>query len=189
MAKLDKFHNFVAERDVKADDKTLRSIGDCATKALKLMTEIEGLTDTLKVKKEELRRLQAEDLPQLMLNAGTSAFDTIDGFRLERGLKVEGALPKPAAQRERALNIIEKLGAADLIRTEMALAFPREHRDNAVALFRVLKAKGYEPEVSADVHHMTLKAWARERFEAGLVVPANELGLWIGDWTSIARAK
>lgn len=186
---LDKHHNFIAEKSVTADDSSLRSIGERATRALALMEKIAGLEEEIKARKEELRLLQSEDLPAAMLNAGTSAFNTLDGYRLERGTKIEGAIPKGAAGRAKALATLFELGAQDLIKTSLTINFEREARNNAMALATALTSKGYEPHLDSEVHHMTLKAWARERIEAGLKVPADLLGLWIGDWVDIKRAK
>lgn len=188
-AVVDRDHNFIEEREVNVDDKALKQLGDVATRALALMAEIENAEEFLKEKKAELFELQSEDLPVLMLNAGSAKFTTIDGgWQLSRGTKVDGSIPKKEAARKAAIDTLDKIGAGDLIRTEVVVGFERTQRAEAKDIIDQLVKIGYEPSLVQNVHHQTLKAWARERLENGLNVPADKLGLWIGDWVDIKRS-
>jgi len=49
--------------------------------------------------------------------------------------------------------------------------------------------QGYEPQQKEDVHASTLKAWVRERIEAGDEFPMDLFGAFIGQRAIIKKGK
>lgn len=179
---IDKDHNFIGE-----DDSPDVGLGSMASRAASLIDEIEMRELELDQMKKELRSIQTETLPHMMQQAGSSTFTTLDGYELVKGLAYEGSLPKEPQKRAEAITYLEQRGAGDLVKSNVVIPFTKAELKEAMKLLVQLRQRGLHPNLVADVHHMTLKAWARGEMEDGREVNGEKIGLWIGDFVSISK--
>jgi hypothetical protein len=129
-------------------------------------------------------RFTREDLPELFNSAGVNSI----------GIDAEGNLPPyeakldtefrsgiakdwPPDQREKAFDYLRANDAEDLIKVTITISLPAGSVKEARKLYNELKKKRInrtkkrgsgEPldlEMNMAVHHMTLTAWLRERFD------------------------
>lgn len=134
----------------------------------------EDLEAQLRETNIKLADLEFTRLPTLMEEAGISS------LRIER----EGNHPavdlqvKPfysaniaasweTERRDAAFAALEKVGAGDLIKTDVHLALGRKDRAKLRTLTALLARAGFEPEVKSSVHSATLTAFVREQTQAG----------------------
>lgn len=167
---------------------------------------IKRLEEKLKQEKESLRTLATETIVAAMDSANVSEFKTLDGrFKIEIKPLLEGSFPsaekKPDQYRE-ACQWLRDNEYDDLLKRYLTFSFPKGGKQIGTeyltydqicekvkaAALQVFAAFGIQPsyEDEVTVHHMTLKAWAREMKEEEKQFPAETLGLWIG---RVAKVK
>jgi len=71
------------------------------------------------------------------------------------------------ADRQSAFAALEKVGAGDLIKTEVKIALGRKEREKLKKLSALLTKAGFPPEVRSSVHSATLTAFVKEQTLAG----------------------
>lgn len=132
---------------------------------------VEELKAELKSAEEAMRRVEREDLPELMRELGLTE------IRLDNGavvtVKEDVDTRISAANAPAAHAWLVEHGFGGLIKTAVAVTFGRGEHDAAVAV-RDSLAQQY-PDVSLDekVHPSTLKAFVREQLAAGQPIPAD----------------
>lgn len=67
-------------------------------------------------------------------------------------------------RRQTAFAALEKVGAGDLIKTEVKILLGRKERAQLKKLIRTLDGLGFPPEVKASVHSATLTAYLKEQW-------------------------
>ena len=68
------------EEDISDDE--LSNVSKAAQKVIDIQTEISALEDELKAKKEELRNVAEQQLPELMQGLNLVEFTTASGFKI-----------------------------------------------------------------------------------------------------------
>ena len=138
----------------------------------KLAASFEGVEDAeaaLKAAKDRLNRLQLEDVPQLMIEVGVVDFVTDDGYHVTLSEEVKASITN--ANAPGAHKWLTDNGFGGLIKTFVGVPFAASERDSALALREQLEADKYDPELTERVHPSTLKAFVKERLEAGDEIP------------------
>jgi len=175
--------------DAAVTNESLEQISDLARLKMTLEAEIQDDEDTLKTKKDRLRIIDQELLPEAMKSVGLSEFrlDDENKTRLILGRFYSGSLPKmeEPIMRNQAFRWLIDNGHGGLIKTDITMAFARGE-EAAVKKVTVLLKKTKLPFiVKDDVHHTTLRAFIREQYEAGKTVPTGLFNIYIGDIVKI----
>lgn len=133
---------------------------------------VEQAEASLQRAKAELRTVQDEDLPELMMELGISMFELSDGTRIEVKPEVQCAITD--ATRARAHSWLTANGFGGLIKTVVTASFGKGEHEQAVEA--AAKIGG---ELKETVHPATLKSFVKERLaaasEAPLLVPPADL--------------
>jgi hypothetical protein len=79
-----------------------------------------------------------------------------------------------------AFKWLDDHAAGDLIKTTVEVAFSKEERHKALAVVKLLKAKGIDADVNEKVHPATLTAWVKESVEHGEMLPLDVIGATVG---------
>jgi len=92
-------------------------------------------------------------------------------------------------KRQAAHAWLRQHGFGDLIKHQVTASFGAGEDDMAHAVKHHLEGLGVAVQDKESVHHSTLRAWARERLEAGDDIPEDLFGLSTGMTTKIKEAK
>lgn len=158
----------------------LANLGTVLQEAVVLQTTIDGLEEVLAQKKQDLHALTTRKLPDIMLAAGTLAFKTPEGAKVEIKEFMSGSLPKEPDARTAALEFLAKNGAEPLIKNSFFIALGKGQKEELKALTKALKGVGVDYTRKEDVNAQSLYAWARERVRNGEPLPLETLGLYSG---------
>lgn len=153
-------------------DATIKEIRDKCAKARDLQKEIADLDERLTAKKNELDDVLRKEIPDALDAAGTKSFTLVaEGNLPELEVKVEpfysASIAKSWApeKRKAAFAYLESLGAGDLIKTVVSVAFKREEQKDVQEFIDLAEDQGFETEKEEAVHASTLKSWLKERTE------------------------
>ncbi len=128
----------------------------------------------LKAIKERERVLREETIPSAMQELGIEKLVLETGETLS--LKQEVYAQIPAAQKPAVFAWLDEHGFGGLVKTELSLEFGREERDEATKLANELRAEGFLPSLSMNVHSQTLKAFIKEQLATGKEFPLDLFG-------------
>ena len=142
----------------------LQRVVQLAELLLKLRANVSRLEDELKAAKEDVRRVEQEDLPDLMQELGLQTFKLATGEVVDVKQDVECGISEE--RRARAHAWLTENGFGGLIKTEVVAKFGRDERDAAVAC-----AEQIGGEMIERVNPATLKSFVKEQMEAGRAIP------------------
>ena len=169
----------------KLSDNSLESIADLCTKQIQLEKEIQKLEDEISWKKGKLREISYELIPEALAERNLSELKLSDGSAVTVK-KVYGASITKGKEGE-ALQWLRENGFEDLIKNDVTVSFGRGE-DNKAGDFRGLaEAQGFMPSQRMAVHPSTLRAFYRERVEAGQDLPPDIFNTFSGQQTKIKR--
>lgn len=143
---------------------------------------VETLDNQLKTAKDEVRRLEQEDLPELMQELGLETFKLTSGETIEVKQDVECGISEE--RRARAHAWLTANGFGGLIKTEVVAKFGRDEHEAAVAC-----AEQIGGEMIERVHPSTLKSFVKEQMEAGRAIPFDLFGIHPFNRVKITAAK
>lgn len=136
--------------------------------------ELTAAEKQVKDREADIRRLTEEDIPALMTELGVEKIVLASGEQIKVALEVYAQIPKDS--KEAAFAWLEENGHGGLIKTDVSVAFGREELPKAQALAVKLAEEGLEPMIERTVHAGTLKAFIKERLNAGATVPLELFG-------------
>ena len=153
-----------------------------AIEAKNLELEIADLEEKVSEKKAQRQAILAAKLPDLMNEIGLPSFEispqgNLPGFKVAIKPFYAAAIPVKAPEpvKQKAYQALRECGAADLVKVDVTISFGKGEDDKAQKLLALLKQEGHKPSVKEAVHPATLKAWLKERVEAGQPTPELEL--------------
>ena len=149
---------------------------------LKLRQNIDRLETELETAKKDMRRVEQEDLPDLMQELGLETFKLTTGELIEVKPEVDCGISEE--RRARAHAWLTENGFGGLIKTEVVAKFGREEREAAVAC-----AQQIGGEMIERVHPSTLKSFVKEQMAAGNPVPFDLFGVHPYNKVKITAAK
>ena len=136
----------------------------------KTREEVERMEGDLAAKKADLRRLEQEDLPELMAELELQSFKLSDGSSVEIQKDVECGISEERRPAAHACLVQNNFGG--LIKTEVKVAFGRGQLEAAKAC-----AEQIGGEMKEAVHPATLKSFIKEQLAAGKAVPFELFGV------------
>ena len=153
----------------------LKRVVTLAELMVKQQALVEQLKKDLQQGQEALRRIEQEDLPELMRELGLNSFVLADGNKVEVVDEVDCSITED--RRASAHAWLSEHGFGGLIKTEVVVAFGRGEHDAAEELAETVAATGHNPEVIERVHPATLKSFIKEQMAAGHTVPFDTFGI------------
>ena len=172
---------------LEVNDNSLSSVSDLGKQAILLEKDIEDLEVTLAEKKEALRNLTEERIPDALKEIGMSKFEMTDGSIVE--VKPFYSASIPADRRGEAYEWLRAHGYDDIIKNTVSVQFGRGEDDAAGELINVIRKQGLLPDQAEKIESQTLKAWVREMVEQGTEFPTELFGAYTGFKAKIKRAK
>jgi len=187
-AKLMSKINFEGDAVTNIKQESLQSVAALLQEQLKLEELIESLEETIKMQKENLRKLSGETIPTKMAELGLTATEMLDGSKVKVVEDIYVSIPKDAKRSTQCYQWLTDNGLGDIIKNQVGIAFGMGEKQQAEKLQDYIKETlGYIPEVKVSVHPSTLKATFRKWHEEGRSVPDNMFNLFIGQKTKITR--
>ena len=187
-AKLMSKINFEGDAVTNIKQESLQSVASLLQEQLKLEELIESLEETVKIQKENLRKLSGETIPTKMAELGLTATEMLDGSKVKVVEDIYVSIPKDAKRSTACYQWLTDNGLGDIIKNQVGIAFGMGEKQQAEKLQDYIKETlGYIPEVKISVHPSTLKATFRKWHEEGRSVPDNMFNLFIGQKTKITR--
>ena len=169
------------------NSQNLRSMAEVAREIRDKEAEIDNLEKTLKSRKEDLRKQSEEELPSMMAEIGVNSFELDDGSRVT--VKDLYGVHISIANRDAAYLWLRENGFDDIIKNTLSIVFGRGEDQEADRYMKILESYGLLPEQNTGVHPSTLKAWIKERMEAGDEFPMDLFGAYIGQRAIIKRSS
>lgn len=150
--------------------------------------QVETLTSEVKDAKEEVRRLQEEDLPELMRELGLSEIKLADGASVKVVDEVDCNISEE--RRFRAHEWLTDNGFGGIIKSAITVEFGRdEHAEALEAAEKIHDVTGRDALLKEGVHPQTLKAFVKEQMAAGVTVPQELFGIRPYSKAKLTKAK
>ena len=181
--------NFESDAVTEIDQSKFKSVAELLREQLKLEELIESMEETIKINKENLRRLSGEIIPEKMAELGMTATEMYDGSKVQVVEDVYVSIPKDPEKSKACYEWLEDNGLGDIIKNQVGISFGKGEGNMAKHLEEEIKNMGLIPEVKVSVHPSTLKATIRKWHEEGKSVPDNTFSLFIGQKTKITKKK
>lgn len=181
------YENTVASSVEKIDQQGLTSVATLARTIRDKEAQIEHLELQLKEEKKALLKLTDEDMPAMLAEIGLTSFVLDDGSTVD--IKQTYGASILVQNRPQAYEWLRDNGYDDIIKNTVACQFGRGEDDLASAFSAFAQQQGYTPEQKTEVHPQTLRAFVKERVEAGEEFPMELFGAWVGQRAVIKRGK
>ena len=171
----------------RVNQEGLGSVAEIARAIRAKEDQVAHLEDQLKESKKELLKLTDEDLPAMLQELGLSSFSLDDGSNVE--VKPTYGASIKVDNRPAAFEWLREHGYDDIIKNTVACSFGRGEDDRASAFAAFAEKEGYFAEQKTEVHPQTLRAFVKERVEAGDEFPMELFGAYVGQRAVIKRSK
>lgn len=171
----------------KADGGVLKTVSELARAIAAKEAQVADLDRQLKDAKKELLKLTDEDLPASMAEMGLASFTLDDGSQID--VKPTYGASILVDNRPKAYEWLRDNGYDDIIKNTVSVSFGRGEDDLANAFKAVAEKEGYVPQQDTSIHAGTLKAFVRERIEAGDEFPMDLFGAYVGQRAFIKKGK
>ena len=169
------------EKDAEAlqvQDDDIAGIAALAKRAKELEKEVEDLEQVMKERKDQLRKLTEQSIPEALAQTGIKGFVMADGSKIE--LKPFYSASISAARKAEAFQWLRDHGMDDIIKNTVSVRFGRGEDELCSRLLGLLGEQGYPAEQAEKIEPMTLKAWVKEQVERGNEFPSDLFGAYIG---------
>lgn len=177
----------------KPGDDQLSSIARMVDEVRDLDNQIAMAETVLADLKAQRYALVTDKLPDAMAAAGTASFTTKDGLKVTVEDHISGSIGDQRTDpqvRQARINYIVECGGGGIVTADTILKFGRANRDAAFEAAKMFEGRDdCVVDIREDIHHSTLKAWARDRLKSGLPFEPERAGLWVGRIAKIEHPK
>ena len=171
----------------KIDQQGLTSVAALARKIRDKEDKLSELEQMLKKEKKALLKLTDEDMPSMLDEIGITSFALDDGSTVE--VKKTYGASILVKKRPEAYRWLRDNGYDDIIKNTVECQFGRGEDDQASDFAAFAQQQGYNPNQKIEIHPQTLRAFVKERCEAGEDFPTELFGAWVGQRAVIKRGK
>jgi hypothetical protein len=155
-------------------------------RSLEIDKQIADAEQFLKDLKFKKRKINEEDIPMLMEEMGMDSV-TVDGHKVTVRQFVHARIADD--KRDEAFSFLRSIGEADIIKNDVVVSFAAGQDNMAGAVMDDLRGQyGLEPSQKTHVHPSTLKAWVKNRIEAGKELDFDTFGVFVGTEAKISRS-
>lgn len=138
--------------------------------------QVAQLEEALRDAKEAARRTEREDLPTLMAELGLGEIKLLDGTTVTVAHDVECGIS--VERMPAAIAWLTAHGYDGILKTKLSMEFGRGEVDEAELIAREISALSERSvDVAQTIHPQTLKAFVKERMEAGEAIPFDTFGI------------
>ena len=169
------------------DSAGLNTVAGLARKIKQQQDKVERLDRELKDEKQALLKMTDEDLPSTMADLGLSKFSLDDGSMVSVMATYGASIL--VKNRPMAYEWLRDNGYDDIIKNIVSCQFGRGEDDQASAFQAFASQQGYPADQNESIHAGTLKAFVKERIEAGDDFPHDLFGAYVGQRAVIKGAK
>lgn len=158
-------------------DNLLSAISGLADELQTARERLAELEEHVKQAKENVKRLEERELPELMDEARMSSCETKSGLQVDVEEVVSAALSK--GRKGEALAWLDEHGHQDLIKRSFNISFTRDEQSWARQFVGQLRRRKRPLHVEEQhvVAPATLSAWVRQQLERGEEVPHEIFGV------------
>jgi len=181
------FEENLASSVEKIDQSGLNTVAGLARQIRDQEKSIAELDRQLKEKKKSLLKLTDEDLPSVLAEMGISSFSLDDGSTVD--VKNTYGASILVDNRPKAYDWLRENGYDDIIKNTVSSSFGRGEDDRANAFTAFAQKEGYFVNQKTEIHPQTLRAFIKERCEAGDEFPMDLFGAYIGQRAVIKGSK
>ena len=169
------------------DSAGLNTVAGLARKIKQQQDKVERLDRELKDEKQALLKMTDEDLPSTMADIGLSKIWLDDGSMVSVMATYGASIL--VKNRPMAYEWLRDNGYDDIIKNIVSCQFGRGEDDQASAFQAFASQQGYPADQNESIHAGTLKAFVKERIEAGDDFPHDLFGAYVGQRAVIKGAK
>jgi hypothetical protein len=170
--------------EVIPTDEKLKGIAGLVQKQLQLEEYLDKLNDHVKNTKKDLEHVQTRELPDAMMEIGLSEVAMASGEKVSIKAFVSASISE--GRKQEAHTWLRDNNHGDLIKTITSVNTGRDI-ELAEKAMKALQLAGFEPDCKENVHAGTLKAFIREQVEAGVSLPLELFGAFLGQKSTIKR--
>jgi predicted nuclease with TOPRIM domain len=171
----------------KLDDSKLDKVSRLANEAARLQEDVDRTEEEAKHFKKALYKVTDELLPAAMEELDIEKLTLNDGSEISVKPIYAASIPKD--RRDEAYDWLREHGDGDIIKNNVTITFGKGEDQDAQAFMVMCGDQGFTPQQSEKIEPMTLKAWLREKVEAGDPVPLDLFGAFISQRARIKRGK
>ena len=171
----------------KVDQKGLTSVASLARQIRDREVKIEALEKSLKDFKKDLQKLTDEEMPAMLAEIGISSFSLDDGSTVV--VKQTYGASILVQNRPTAYEWLRDHQYDDIIKNTVLCQFGRGEDDQVSAFSQFAETQGFIPQQKTEIHPQTLRAFVKERCEAGEDFPMELFGAWVGQRAVIKKGK
>ena len=175
------------ENKQKITDNEMVQVSELVSTIQDTQDQVDEIEDNLKAKKEVLRRLKEEDLPNKFAEMGMSEVKMENGDKITVKPFYRGHISK--TNKDSAYKWLREHNHGDLIKNEVKITFGKGEDANAAQVKEDLNNKGYSFTDREAIHPQSLSAFIREQTEKGKARPHDLLGVHVGQTTTIKRGE
>jgi hypothetical protein len=137
---------------------------------------VDEAKDELSKAQDEFRRLEREELPQLMMEFGLQLLKLSDGSVVEIVEDLDASIS--ADRRMAAHQWLTDHGFSGIIKSNISLSFDRNELEVAQQLAeQISELTGRSVDMDEKIHPQTLKAFVKEQIAAGTPIPFDLFGI------------
>lgn len=159
---------------MEISNTALSQISNLAKMQLIAEQEVAQVEAELRLRKEHLRHVQEDLLPQAMAEAGMRSFVLETGEKIT--IKEDMTLSIPKENKAAALCWLAENGCGDLLKHTVSVDFGKGEDAAATQFLERCTAAGYHPVEKEDVNSATLKAFVKESLSRGVDMPLELFG-------------
>jgi len=188
--------------DVAPASTELGAVADMAQRMVNLEAEIERMEELLKQKKQDLKVLAENDLPDLMQELNIRSFELNDGSKVDVKDVIQASIPSQGAidrakeesvrtelllLQQQCFEWLRANGGGDLIKSAVEVQFGRDEDEAANAFTAALRDQHLNYKRATSVHPQTLNSFMKERLTEGRDVPMELFRVYTGRRANIRR--
>jgi len=181
------FEETIASSVEKIDQQGLQTVAELARRIRDHEAQIENLEQIAKDLKKELLKFTDEDMPAMLAEIGISSFALDDGSTVQ--VKQTYGASILVNNRPQAYDWLRDNGYDDIIKNTVLCQFGRGEDDQAHAFSAFAEREGFVPTQKTEIHPQTLRAFVKERCEAGEEFPMELFGAYVGQRAVIKKGK
>lgn len=157
------------------DETSLKRVTELANQQIEAEDAVSKAETDLAQKKEALRRIQEDLLPDLMTEIGMTSFKLENG----RQVTIKDGIAASISKKNQApaFSWLRDHNLGDIIKNEIIITFGRGEVDRANKMYQNVIEAGLPCARKASVHHNTLKSVLTEQLEKGVDIPFDLFGI------------
>ena len=169
----------------KVKDEKGSNLSNLIRQSMKIEQEIADTEQALKDLKFRKRKVNEEDIPNLMQEMGMDSI-TVEGNKVSLRQFVHARISEE--KKQEAFTWLRSIGEGDIIKNDVTVSFKSGEDNMAGAVVDDLRNQGLEPSQKTHVHPQTLKAWVKNRIESGGEIDFDTFGVFVGTEAKISRS-